>query len=259
MGGHFLTLVRYVERNAKRAALVKKAEDWPWSSVYVRLYGNEEQKRTAQPVAGGGTARITCSGLTTRNRRKKLKISGMRSRGAGRMVRRNGSPGRWRNSDWKTPSATPGALERVPDPLILPYSPLTPLFSPAAYESAYPCHRDVNVSRMSAVISGHCILQCYSRSRQAKCAMSLFLFAGGKFADSGTISTKYPSHSCHAIAQNDRLLVRSNYVLHVGWSSRPKSSSLWTQPPEQHLRFRSRCTIVQLLNSLTHSQKAFPT
>ena len=31
---HFLALVRYVERNARRAALVKRAEDWPWSSVH---------------------------------------------------------------------------------------------------------------------------------------------------------------------------------------------------------------------------------
>jgi putative transposase len=28
-GGHFMTLVRYVERNAQCAGLVKKAEDWP--------------------------------------------------------------------------------------------------------------------------------------------------------------------------------------------------------------------------------------
>jgi len=53
MGGHFMTLVRYVERNAKRAALVKRAEDWPWSSVYVRLKGEEGQKKmlTPWPVA----------------------------------------------------------------------------------------------------------------------------------------------------------------------------------------------------------------
>jgi putative transposase len=43
-GRHFLTLVRYVERNTKRAALVKKAEDWPWSSAHARLGGNEKQK-----------------------------------------------------------------------------------------------------------------------------------------------------------------------------------------------------------------------
>jgi putative transposase len=46
---HFLTLVRYVERNAKRAALVKKAEDWRWSSVYARQNGNEKQKRLLSP------------------------------------------------------------------------------------------------------------------------------------------------------------------------------------------------------------------
>ena len=48
-GGHFLTLVRYVERNAKRAGLVQKAEDWPWSSVHVRLYGKAEQKKLLSP------------------------------------------------------------------------------------------------------------------------------------------------------------------------------------------------------------------
>jgi putative transposase len=46
---HFLTLVRYVERNAQRAALVKKAEDWPGSSVYARRYGSEKQKKMLSP------------------------------------------------------------------------------------------------------------------------------------------------------------------------------------------------------------------
>jgi len=46
---HFLALVRYVERNAKRARLVKKAEEWPWSSVHVRLYGKAEQKKMLSP------------------------------------------------------------------------------------------------------------------------------------------------------------------------------------------------------------------
>ncbi|GAA4456425.1 transposase [Novipirellula rosea] len=31
---HFLVLCRYVERNAKRAGLVEKAEDWRWGSLY---------------------------------------------------------------------------------------------------------------------------------------------------------------------------------------------------------------------------------
>ncbi|HMD84051.1 MAG TPA: transposase [Terriglobia bacterium] len=45
----FLALVRYVESNAQRAGLVKKAEDWPWSSVYVRLHGTEKQKKMLSP------------------------------------------------------------------------------------------------------------------------------------------------------------------------------------------------------------------
>ena len=32
--GHFLTVCRYVERNAVRARLVKQAEDWRWSSLW---------------------------------------------------------------------------------------------------------------------------------------------------------------------------------------------------------------------------------
>jgi len=35
--GHFLRVCRYVERNALRARLVARAEDWPWSSLYQRL------------------------------------------------------------------------------------------------------------------------------------------------------------------------------------------------------------------------------
>lgn len=30
---HFLNVCRYVEANARRAGLVKRAEDWPWSSL----------------------------------------------------------------------------------------------------------------------------------------------------------------------------------------------------------------------------------
>lgn len=33
---HFLTVARYVERNALRAKLVKRAEDWPWGSLWRR-------------------------------------------------------------------------------------------------------------------------------------------------------------------------------------------------------------------------------
>ena len=41
---HFLTVVRYVERNALRAKLVGRAEDWPWSSGWRRT--QEDPKLT---------------------------------------------------------------------------------------------------------------------------------------------------------------------------------------------------------------------
>jgi putative transposase len=42
---HFLALIRYVERNGKRAKLVKNAEDWKWSSVWKRENGTSIQKK----------------------------------------------------------------------------------------------------------------------------------------------------------------------------------------------------------------------
>jgi len=36
---HFFTVARYVERNAARANLVARAEDWRWSSLRRRLHG----------------------------------------------------------------------------------------------------------------------------------------------------------------------------------------------------------------------------
>ena len=42
---YLLQLFRYVERNALRAKLVKKAEDWKWSSLYIRESGTEDQKK----------------------------------------------------------------------------------------------------------------------------------------------------------------------------------------------------------------------
>jgi putative transposase len=39
---HFLTVARYVERNALRAKLVKRAEQWQWSSLWRWAQGNPE-------------------------------------------------------------------------------------------------------------------------------------------------------------------------------------------------------------------------
>ena len=42
--GHLLTVCRYVERNALRAGLVRRAEDWPWGSLHHWKYGTEKGK-----------------------------------------------------------------------------------------------------------------------------------------------------------------------------------------------------------------------
>ncbi len=42
---HFLKLVRYVERNPKRATLVPRAEAWQWGSAWRREHGTAEQKK----------------------------------------------------------------------------------------------------------------------------------------------------------------------------------------------------------------------
>lgn len=40
--GHLLTVMRYVERNALRAGLVRHARDWEWSSLAWRFGGDDE-------------------------------------------------------------------------------------------------------------------------------------------------------------------------------------------------------------------------
>jgi putative transposase len=42
---YFHQVVRYVERNALRANLVKRAEEWRWSSLWRRRSGNAEQQK----------------------------------------------------------------------------------------------------------------------------------------------------------------------------------------------------------------------
>jgi putative transposase len=42
---YLLTLLRYVERNAKRAKVVKNAIDWKWSSLWTRKNGSPERKK----------------------------------------------------------------------------------------------------------------------------------------------------------------------------------------------------------------------
>lgn len=42
---HFLTVARYVERNALRANLVRRAEEWRWSGLWMRRQGSRDQRR----------------------------------------------------------------------------------------------------------------------------------------------------------------------------------------------------------------------
>jgi len=46
---YFLQLVKYVEANALRAKMVKQAEDWPWSSLRLRLNNPELAKKILSP------------------------------------------------------------------------------------------------------------------------------------------------------------------------------------------------------------------
>jgi putative transposase len=41
---HLLTVIRYVERNALRANLVTRAEEWRWSGLWIRRRGSAEQQ-----------------------------------------------------------------------------------------------------------------------------------------------------------------------------------------------------------------------
>jgi putative transposase len=52
---HFLQVSRYIERNPLRAKLVKRAEDWRWSSLWLRREGNKKQRKmlSAWPVPPG--------------------------------------------------------------------------------------------------------------------------------------------------------------------------------------------------------------
>ncbi len=50
---HLLAVLRYVERNPRRAKLVRRAEAWRWSSLWRRTSGSAEQQEllTALPVS----------------------------------------------------------------------------------------------------------------------------------------------------------------------------------------------------------------
>ncbi len=42
---HFLTVLKYIERNPVRAQLVQEVENWQWGSAWRRIHGSKEQKK----------------------------------------------------------------------------------------------------------------------------------------------------------------------------------------------------------------------
>ena len=46
---HFLTVCRYVERNALRAGLAVRAEDWPWGSLWQRCHDTADGRPSLSP------------------------------------------------------------------------------------------------------------------------------------------------------------------------------------------------------------------
>lgn len=42
---HFLQVCRYIERNPIRAGLAKRAQDWKWSSLWIREQGTAERRK----------------------------------------------------------------------------------------------------------------------------------------------------------------------------------------------------------------------
>ena len=56
---HLMTLCRYVERNALRAKMAKRAEDWRWSSLWLREEregGSGGRARKGRAIGAGGAA-----------------------------------------------------------------------------------------------------------------------------------------------------------------------------------------------------------
>ena len=56
-GNSLLTVLRYVERNALRAGLVRRAEDWRWCSLWRRMAGNPSQRALLADPSSGWPAR----------------------------------------------------------------------------------------------------------------------------------------------------------------------------------------------------------
>ena len=75
---HFTTVCRYVERNALRAGLVGRAEDWRWSSLWRRVQRKRDVTLAAWPVPRGRRWLEFVNGVDTEAELKALRRSANR-------------------------------------------------------------------------------------------------------------------------------------------------------------------------------------
>ncbi|MFN3166734.1 MAG: transposase [Phycisphaeraceae bacterium] len=75
---YFLAAARYVERNALRAGLVERAEDWLWSSLRARREGAAMRVLVIWPVPGAGQGGVCRGWLGTATGRRRRRSSVIR-------------------------------------------------------------------------------------------------------------------------------------------------------------------------------------
>ena len=101
---HYLTVCRYVERNALRAKLVKRAEDWAWSSLAVWRLTAAEVESQQRPVLADWPV--------DRPRQWLRLVNEAQSAGEEEALRRSVCRGRpFGNSTWEKQTATRLGLE----------------------------------------------------------------------------------------------------------------------------------------------------
>jgi putative transposase len=81
-GASLLKVCRYVERNALTAGLVERAEDWRWSSLWVREHGTDEQRTllhaSPTPLPADWAKRVNA--VLTKKEQSRWELSLSRSR-----------------------------------------------------------------------------------------------------------------------------------------------------------------------------------
>jgi putative transposase len=75
---HFLTVARYVERNALRASLVERAENWRWSGLWRRERGSPQERGSTERVARAAAVGLANVGERAANGQGTGGVTGIR-------------------------------------------------------------------------------------------------------------------------------------------------------------------------------------